>query len=73
MGVLDQSISRQLLGNDLFELSYNNPFGVPTRRRHKPIRCVPEFKGKPYVTPEKPLTKRDRQRLKKKMKKNKSY
>jgi len=44
-----------------------------SHRRSKPIRYVPEFKGKTYIAPEKSLTKRDRQRLKKKAKKNKSY
>jgi len=40
------------------------------------IEALKEYslnKGIEFKSPEKPLTKRDRQRLKKKMKKNKSY
>jgi len=74
MGILDQSMRREL--PDFREIS---PSGwmmddllAPRRRRDSgcpismPIGSVSE-------TPEKPLTKRDRQRLKKKMKKNKFY
>jgi len=78
MSVLDQSMSRQLLGNGIFELANrNNPWELYPRPRRRypyvPFQCVPELKGQIYIAPEKPLTKRDRQRLKKKQKKNKSY
>jgi len=73
MAILDQSMSRELMGNDLFELAYKNPFDLFSPRRRGSDCPISMPIGSVSETLEKPLTKRDRQRLKKKMKKNKSY